>query len=181
MESSGESSLECSYLLSKLEDSVGLGDSTELTIPITSKTNKHSIHQERDLWSDEFLLDRRERVTLGLTDERLEWTSAGGSMSHLALREIVAVEVKEESEGCCFGSVVHKLCVHSFQRKNKGSPVWKPVQFKFASRNDSIVRQWMHHLQSLLEQFTERPKKLWVFINPYGGARKAVKIWKSKV
>jgi len=55
------------------------------------------------------------------------------------------------------------------------------VTYRFTTTDAALVQSWIGKIQRLLEKIPERPKNLWVFINPYGGSRRALGIWKHKV
>ena len=132
----------------------------------------------------EFLLGRRDRVTLQLTKDALVWSHGVNAIKperQLPLNEILSVTMESCKERCCFRRGAWQFCVHSFERNKKRMALWKPVTFRFTTSSSASVQQWMSRIQKLLKEQTERPKRLWTFVNPYGGSRKALRIWRHKV
>lgn len=152
-------------------------------IEISSRRNYSILDTQSEdqlLLHGEFLHGRKNRVRLCLTEKEFSWSSTK-LKGHVLLKEMVGVTYKASKEGCCFGRNVHQLCVHGFERNRKRKSVWKPAQYRFTSTDKNTVQQWIQATQKLLAEIKERPKHLWVFVNPYGGSKKALKTWKHKV
>ena len=42
-----------------------------------------------------------------------------------------------------------------------------------------VVRDWAAAVNTAVRQCTQRPKSLLVFLNPFGGARQALRVWQK--
>jgi len=111
-----------------------------------------------------------------------------GISKRVELCDVISVTHEEpKSSRFCFGLCnndddgFHKLVIHSFERNRKRSAIWTPIRFTFASSDKMQITQWSEKANELISQFKERPKQLWVFVNPFGGARQAPVIWKNQV
>ena len=48
------------------------------------------------------------------------------------------------------------------------------------AQNAELVQEWAMRINMILRTESQRPTNLLVIINPFGGARKARKIWRKK-
>ena len=48
------------------------------------------------------------------------------------------------------------------------------------AQNAELVQEWAMRINMILRTESQRPTNLLVIINPFGGARKAHKIWRKK-
>ena len=48
------------------------------------------------------------------------------------------------------------------------------------AQNAELVQEWAMRVNMILRTESQRPTNLLVIINPFGGARKARKIWRKK-
>ncbi|KAK5637889.1 hypothetical protein RI129_000192 [Pyrocoelia pectoralis] len=54
--------------------------------------------------------------------------------------------------------------------------VWRPRVLKFRHSDPDLVIQWVQTMQSVLNKLVDRPKRILMFVNPYGGRKNGVKI-----
>lgn len=145
-------------------------------------SNSVSLDDEAEILVDEFWIGKKQRVSLTLTQSFVIWRTLSSSSNpngFIKLSEIVAVSNSRCSTECCL-SKGHALEIYTFERNIKRPALWKPVWKRFGSMNNDCVLKWKTEIQKRLETFSERPKQLWIFVNPFGGSRKAIKIWKYK-
>lgn len=70
------------------------------------------------------------------------------------------------------------LFLHSFRRKQFD---WIPVDHAIDFIDEASARQWMEHVQGVLDTQTDRPLHLFVVINPFGGIQRADAVWQDVV
>eukprot|EP00210_Caulerpa_lentillifera_P009406 g8967.t1 len=135
----------------------------------------------------EFLLSG-EPAILRLSQDGFEWIHrVRGITGRVDLCDIITIKHEEpRSNRFCLGLCsddegLHKLCIHSFERNKKRHTIWKPIKYVFASSDKLQISQWSQKANEMILQFINRPKRLWVFVNPYGGARQAPVIWRNQV
>uniref|UniRef100_T1IWA5 DAGKc domain-containing protein n=1 Tax=Strigamia maritima TaxID=126957 RepID=T1IWA5_STRMM len=58
---------------------------------------------------------------------------------------------------------------------------WKLRSLVFRNPNCRVIQNWVAAIQDIINGFLYRPKRLLIFINPFGGKRKAQKIYENKV
>ncbi|GMP74839.1 hypothetical protein CsSME_00032122 [Camellia sinensis var. sinensis] len=107
---------------------------------------------------------------------KLRWSGGVGIQSCLAVeKEVLGFctegsrikirTVVESGDGiCCFGS--------------RGTPVRKT--FAFETMSDELLGLWCQKLREYIDSLG-RPKKLFVFVNPYGGKKSASKVFLDDV
>lgn len=71
----------------------------------------------------------------------------------------------------------NRFTIHYAQRGKKGT--WKYNSLTLRHPDPIQVSSWVKTLQNNLQNFTNRPKRLLLFINPYGGKRRAMKIYEK--
>ncbi|CAK9263449.1 unnamed protein product [Sphagnum jensenii] len=122
------------------------------------------------------------------------WLCCGNKDSaahlHLPLSEIFAVEYKGlgpvgqfNPSGFCGLATpqqqMYRIVLHTFQKSESNSCKWVPKAFVFGHSNAKDAQEWVQKSQNLLDHDTRRPKRLLVFINPYGGKGLGVQIWEK--
>lgn len=55
------------------------------------------------------------------------------------------------------------------------------AQLELASAVEGTLREWLQRVQAAIAQQARRPRRLLVFVNPFGGSRRGVKIWETTV
>ncbi|XP_040268177.1 ceramide kinase [Bufo bufo] len=116
----------------------------------------------------------------GLTTHRLY---AGGHT--VPISEIVSVGEAEIDEKYYQGMQWKHMCkphaftVHYVQRMKKHR--WRCKAVTFWCSDELLCCHWLQALNDLLKQQTWRPKRLLVYINPYGGKKKGKQIYETKV
>ncbi|XP_072257726.1 ceramide kinase [Pyxicephalus adspersus] len=73
----------------------------------------------------------------------------------------------------------HAFTVHYVQRMKKHR--WRCKAVTFWCSDEQLYCHWLQALNDLLEQLACRPKRLLVYINPYGGKKKGRQIYEKKV
>ncbi|KAK1327633.1 hypothetical protein QTO34_012922 [Cnephaeus nilssonii] len=68
------------------------------------------------------------------------------------------------------------LRVHRARRRR-----WKCEQVTFCGADEQLCHRWLQALREQLDQLTCRPKRLLVFINPFGGKGQGLRIYERKV
>ncbi|KAM4882722.1 ceramide kinase isoform 2-T3 [Thomomys bottae] len=58
---------------------------------------------------------------------------------------------------------------------------WKWAQVTFWSMEEQLCQLWLQTLRELLQGLTSRPKRLLVFINPFGGQGRGERVYERKV
>ena len=126
------------------------------------------------------------KVRLCLSETALLWKGqkslTGG---RVPLTEMTAIAYASRPSStlsrCLPANERHDLCVHSFQRCRNKATVWKPIEYRFGAASADIAHRWVTQMQQLLRRLTERPRRLWIFINPFSGSKQSMKKWKRKV
>ena len=68
------------------------------------------------------------------------------------------------------------LFVHSFKRKGYD---WLPVEHGIEFADEVVAEHWVDHIQGFLDRQPDRPDRLFVVINPYGGSQRADLVWRD--
>jgi ceramide kinase len=74
---------------------------------------------------------------------------------------------------------MYRIVLHTFWKSESDSCKWVPKVFVFGHSNAKDAQEWVQKSQNLLDHDTRRPKRLLVFINPYGGKGLGVQIWEK--
>lgn len=110
----------------------------------------------------------------------LIWDSEKSSQAHysLPIENVIAVKLNNvNSHTSSTATNLYSFTVHYAIRGPKSTWKYTSVTFK---HNDSIqVASWVKTLENHLNTFTQRPKKLLLFVNPFGGKKKALKIFEK--
>lgn len=97
------------------------------------------------------------------------------------LHDVVGVEAKTALTR--WKDVLLKLTgaleIHTFRHNRKRYQDMDKVTYVFKT-SQADVQAWADAVQSALNQIEGRPRKLLVFVNPFGGKRQAPIIWKAK-
>eukprot|EP00053_Salpingoeca_punica_P014275 m.129674 g.129674 ORF g.129674 m.129674 type:complete len:801 (+) comp16412_c0_seq1:16-2418(+) len=64
------------------------------------------------------------------------------------------------------------LCIHTIKVQKSGK--WEPKQHDMRFRSFEVLQRWHHRIQSLIDGDVVRPRRLRIFVNPYGGKKDAV-------
>lgn len=65
--------------------------------------------------------------------------------------------------------------------KSSRNMKWKIQAFTFSSYDQELCKLWVDRIKTLVHQGNERPKRLHVIVNPFGGRSKGQSIYESKV
>jgi diacylglycerol kinase family enzyme len=68
------------------------------------------------------------------------------------------------------------LIIHTFRRKSFD---WLPIEHAIEFTEETSAEHWVDHIQSILDRQPDRPDRLFVVINPYGGNQRADDVWRE--
>ncbi|CAD7698513.1 unnamed protein product, partial [Ostreobium quekettii] len=89
--------------------------------------------------------------------------------------DLLAVEV------ICGDGGKARLLLHTFGRSRRNPRVWAASKVEFWASNGDMARRWARRASHWIDAKVERPRRLWVFVNPHGGKGRARDIWADKV
>ncbi|KAJ7540783.1 hypothetical protein O6H91_10G030700 [Diphasiastrum complanatum] len=76
---------------------------------------------------------------------------------------------------------MNHFAVHSFRRSSSRKCQWIPKAYIFGHEDLRICEAWVESIQGLLDNDKQRPKKLLIFVNPYGGKKAALRTWERVI
>eukprot|EP00066_Takifugu_rubripes_P026512 XP_011615778.1 PREDICTED: ceramide kinase-like isoform X2 [Takifugu rubripes] len=82
---------------------------------------------------------------------------------------------KKSSEIISFSKTV------SYVRRTRRRRRWRCGDVTFHCTNQGLCEQWIQVINEQLSLFTNRPRSLLVYINPYGGKRRGERVYEQKV
>lgn len=109
----------------------------------------------------------------------------------LATSDIYAVELFEmtcvKQHGACpsvpcsnlSSDQDHHFAVHTYQKCISKKGIWIPKSYVFRHTDPHVCKRWANQLQCLVDKQINRPRNLWVIINPYSGRKTALKTWEE--
>ncbi|XP_028398134.1 ceramide kinase-like [Dendronephthya gigantea] len=133
-----------------------------------------------------------------LSNETLSWCKCETSATKkdhfhhchvLKLKRVLAIvpNVKQETgvhpndiELNTISPVNHYRSFHLHIVIKKGNHKWQHRKVLFECPSVDVGSKWFSRIQDILTDF-KRPKKLLIFVNPYGGKKQAPKIFRNKV
>nr|KAF6277508.1 ceramide kinase [Pipistrellus kuhlii] len=138
---------------------------------------------------------RRQRCAVSLEPARalLRWGPSpgpgagapGAGACSVPVAEIVAVE-ETDSHGRPYGSGKWQkmeppfaFTVHCVKRARRRR--WRCEPVTFCVGDEQLCHLWLQALREQLDRLTCRPKRLLVFINPFGGKGRGLRIYERKV
>ncbi|GMH32730.1 hypothetical protein BSKO_00564 [Bryopsis sp. KO-2023] len=180
---------DCVY--SPLSDAVMSRDVESSSDPVDSRLGGFDLDMGRGLQS-EFKLEGK-WVTVRMEKGEISWQESGPRFPKcydtrktgwVMITDILAgVHVQPgdvcRCTSCC--DQFHKLVIHTYTAKNGKTSEWVPFSYSFCSPDGDTVVKWASKINAVLSSNKERPRKLWVFVNPYGGHKQAKQIWQNKV
>mmetsp|Transcript_33961 Transcript_33961/g.96237 ORF Transcript_33961/g.96237 Transcript_33961/m.96237 type:complete len:636 (+) Transcript_33961:90-1997(+) len=108
---------------------------------------------------------------------------------HFPFQEILRAGIADAQHGTCFPvqrDYVYKkkssfLVVHTFQRGKKNSNEWHPLELVLEHHAEDVVATWANAINGRINLLasSSRPRRVRVWINPFGGKRRAVQVWNS--
>ncbi|XP_067944520.1 ceramide kinase-like [Watersipora subatra] len=132
-----------------------------------------------------------------LTDKLFSWwyktkqpfsdkqTKTWACKNRVLVEEILAVEYVEKTAETKNGDIemvsvnATAFRIHIIKRAPKH--IWRTKSVEIYCSSSAQCALWVDSIRSLLDKYTNRPKSLLVFINPYGGRKKARKVFDEKV
>ncbi|XP_014388646.1 PREDICTED: ceramide kinase [Myotis brandtii] len=91
----------------------------------------------------------------------------------------VSVKPLKPGVGVRAGSSAPVPAVHCVKRARRHR--WKCEQVTFCGADEQLCHLWLQTLREQLDKLTCRPKRLLVFINPFGGKGQGLRIYERKV
>lgn len=80
-----------------------------------------------------------------------------------------------------YAVAAHRLAFYTFQRSIDDPAQWFPRQLTLCTPKDSILHKWAGVINASVAAQPKRPHSLLVVINPFGGFRRGVTMYKSVV
>jgi len=73
------------------------------------------------------------------------------------------------------------LVVHTFRRGRRNPNSWQPLELVLEHQREEVVARWEAAINERIRTLSAgtRPRRVHVWINPYGGQRKAMQIWET--
>ncbi|CAH0392523.1 unnamed protein product [Bemisia tabaci] len=128
-----------------------------------------------------FVKKKRHKVYLNKGILLWELDTNPYTRSTVSVQDILAVDSwPKDGVSCCSHTEKHtsfKISYASKKKKNK----WKCEDIIFQNSDQNLVSRWISTLNSFIEALTSRPKRLMMFVNPYGGKKQGVSIFKNVV
>ncbi|XP_054709891.1 ceramide kinase-like [Uloborus diversus] len=153
--------------------------------------------------SGNFITTKGSRIHLVLTKAAISWVTENSAKPDVSipLRHLIAVNpcdcsgLKPTKPLRCYqcrtkqyhvgGPAADVLFTHAKSLRLHyavpfGRHMWRLDSQVFRPLEDTRLKEWIEIIQDLLLELT-RPKRLLIFVNPYGGKKKGVKIFEQKV
>ncbi|KAK9866560.1 hypothetical protein WJX84_009195 [Apatococcus fuscideae] len=73
----------------------------------------------------------------------------------------------------------HCVIVHTFRRDKRWPCNWRPLRLTLYAESAELVSQWASDISDAVRVSSSRPQSLLVFVNPFGGTRRAAAIWQT--
>ncbi|XP_043943199.1 ceramide kinase [Protopterus annectens] len=96
----------------------------------------------------------------------------------IAVREI---EIDEHKDDGKWQKISKPMAFKVYFVRRARQHRWRCSEVKFCSNNEQLCNQWVQALREQLDKQTCRPKRLIVYINPFGGKKQGKKIYERKV
>eukprot|EP00877_Chromochloris_zofingiensis_P010465 jgi/Chrzof1/5672/Cz16g11060.t1 len=101
----------------------------------------------------------------------------------LPLEEVLCARYQPIKRHCCMLPArqrqQHHFIIHALKRHKHKPWLWSIQKVKLSGPDIDKVKSWVNYINDSIRALTDRPRQLLVFVNPYGGARKAGKIWRK--
>ncbi|KAK4871624.1 hypothetical protein RN001_015748 [Aquatica leii] len=124
---------------------------------------------------------RRKRYRLYFHRNQIVWDNEKPPYAQhtLPIENVIAVGYKYldsgPAEDRCYDP--HYFTIHYAEKKEIN--LWCYNSLTLRHSDTYQVSSWVKTLQNHLQSFCKRPKKLLLFVNPYGGKRKAMKVFEK--
>mmetsp|Transcript_10320 Transcript_10320/g.18669 ORF Transcript_10320/g.18669 Transcript_10320/m.18669 type:complete len:625 (-) Transcript_10320:330-2204(-) len=105
---------------------------------------------------------------------------------HFAYQEILQAGIADEHHGTCWPvsqDFAYKklsfLVIHTFSRGRKNPNEWRPLELILEHGAEEVVMEWARCINERVKALSAgcRPRRLHVYINPFGGHRRAEQVW----
>nr|UVW99766.1 ceramide kinase [Sogatella furcifera] len=108
-------------------------------------------------------------------DHSRDYSCCSNSQNRNTIEEVGNEDAIEEFTSHSHGSFfIH----YTFKEKNNK---WVYCKLSLAHKEPRIVDKWLTVIKTFLKGFTQRPKNLLIFVNPFGGKKRGLKIYEKKV
>jgi len=108
-----------------------------------------------------------------------------GGHEDIPFDEIFGTELngvtKSRWQGYPFSENMYELCLYTLKKSTRNSSVWFPRRVIFKSAAEKVIEKVHMVVQDALQRYTCRPKNLLVFVNPYGGSKRAMSVYEHNV
>lgn len=98
----------------------------------------------------------------------------------VSMSELAAVSMRtalqQSVSKLCGGNDSPSLVLHTFKRRQLD---WLPMEHSIDFDDERMAAGWARHIQDRLDAQPQRPRRLFVVINPYGGHRRADQVWQD--
>lgn len=76
-----------------------------------------------------------------------------------------------------FTERVYQVEVLTFKRSDRNPSMWIPRKIVFSNPAEKVITSFAAVVQKSISKFQKGPKSLLVFVNPYGGRKRASKVY----
>ena len=76
-----------------------------------------------------------------------------------------------------FSEKVYGMYVYTFSRSQRNPSMWLPRRIELTSPNERVVESCCSAINCFVKEMDKRPKYVLVFINPYGGRKRATHVY----
>lgn len=80
-----------------------------------------------------------------------------------------------------FAEKIYQMEVYTFRRAARNPSMWLPRRLVLGSPRERILQELNMAINSCLSKMKNRPKTLLVFVNPYGGRKRATRVYEQFV
>ncbi|XP_073456489.1 ceramide kinase-like isoform X2 [Aquarana catesbeiana] len=128
-------------------------------------------------------------VSLTLEEEALTWSYSKkrtwkqkSQLVSVPVNEIVSVQQGDSKQQTKTINAPSNLFTVYYVLRNKSCKRWSLQTATFTAPDAQVAHGWVQHIQEKIQQTgNTRPRKLLVFINPYGGRGKAPSIYYTEI
>ncbi|KAL4433742.1 hypothetical protein ABPG75_000183 [Micractinium tetrahymenae] len=102
---------------------------------------------------------------------------------HVPFSEVLSAELLPPATGMWRlpGTRLHRLVIWTFRRGASNPAAWFPRQLVLETASEGVLDEWQQRISAAVAREPRRPRRLLVFVNPFGGSRRAAQIWQNVV